>query len=43
MRLAQRMMERSMIGIRLLDKVPNERIRSKTKVTDVAVHIAKLK
>lgn len=36
-------MERSMQGIRLYAKVPNERIGNKTKVTDSAVHIANLK
>ena len=35
--------ERKMLGIKLIDKVPNLEIREKTKVKDVLVEITKLK
>ncbi|CAG9826203.1 unnamed protein product [Diabrotica balteata] len=40
---AQRAMERSMLGVRLIDKKTNKWIRSKTKVKDAGEHAAKLK
>ncbi|CAG9829415.1 unnamed protein product [Diabrotica balteata] len=40
---AQRATERSMLGVRLIDKKTNKRIRSKTKVKDAGEHAAKLK
>jgi len=43
LRVAQRAMERAMLGISLRDKMTNEWIRQQTKVTDVMVRIASLK
>lgn len=43
MRVAQRAMERAMLGISLLDRVRNTEIRRRTKVVDIGDRIAKLK
>ena len=43
MEICQRKMERKMLGIKLIDKVPNLEIREKTKVNDVLAEITKLK
>lgn len=43
LRVAQRAMERSMIGITLRDRMTNEWLRQQTKVTDVMERIASLK
>lgn len=42
-RVAQRAMERSILGISLRDRVPNERIRQRTGITDAIERIAYLK
>ncbi|XP_026316027.1 uncharacterized protein LOC113227349 [Hyposmocoma kahamanoa] len=42
MRVAQRTMERVMLGIKLIDRVTNDQIRSRTKVKDVGNRITKL-
>lgn len=36
-------MERSMLGLKLIDKVTNKRIRRKTTLTDIFLHIDQLK
>ncbi|CAK1582477.1 unnamed protein product [Parnassius mnemosyne] len=41
--VAQRAMERAMLGVSLRDKLRNEGIRSRTRVTDIAQPISKLK
>ncbi|KAJ0175113.1 hypothetical protein K1T71_009254 [Dendrolimus kikuchii] len=41
--VAQRAMERAMLGVSLMDKIRNEDIRKRTKVTDIARKISKLK
>lgn len=43
LRITQRKMERSMIGVSLRDRVRNEDLRARTGVTDVIYQIAKLK
>src|ERR1700744_4182091 len=43
LRVAQRAMERSVLGITLRDKKTNEWIRQQTKVVDVMARIASLK
>jgi endonuclease/exonuclease/phosphatase family metal-dependent hydrolase len=43
LKVTQRAMERAMLGISLRDRIRNEAIRSRTKVTDIALRIAKLK
>ena len=42
-KVAQRAMERAMLGISLRDRLRNEEIRRRTKVTDIALRISKLK
>ena len=43
LRVAQRAMERSMLGVSLLDRIRNEEIRRRTNVTDIALRVSKLK
>ena len=43
MKICQRKMERKMLGIKLIDKIPNLEIREKTKVNDIIEEITKLK
>lgn len=43
LRIQQRKMERSMLGIRLADRISNEEIRKKTNMTDVVQRIRSLK
>jgi len=43
LRVAQRAMERSMLGVSLRDRIPNEIIRQRTKVVDVVERIATMK
>lgn len=43
LRVAQRTMERAMLGIRLLDRIPNEPIQRIIKVLDVVHEIDKMK
>ena len=43
LKLAQRAMERAMLGVSLRDRIRNEEIRRRTKVTDIALRISKLK
>ena len=43
LKVAQRAMERAMLGVSLRDRVRNEEIRRITKVTDIAQRISKLK
>ncbi|XP_072943439.1 uncharacterized protein [Epargyreus clarus] len=43
LKVAQRAMERAMLGIFLRDRIRNEEIRRRTKVTDIALKISKLK
>ncbi|CAH2237128.1 jg23267 [Pararge aegeria aegeria] len=40
---AQRAMERAMLGVSLRDKIRNVEIRRRTRVTDIAQRVAKLK
>ena len=42
-KVAQRAMERAMVGVSLADKIRNEVIRKRTKITDKARRINKLK
>ena len=42
-KVAQRAMERVMLGVSLKDKIRDEVIRERTKVTDIARKISKLK
>lgn len=42
-KVAQRAMERAMLGVSLRDKIRNDNIRKRTGVTDVAQRISKLK
>jgi len=42
-KVAQRAMERSMLGVGLRDRIPNEIIRQRTKVADVVERIATVK
>ncbi|CAH2211570.1 jg27617 [Pararge aegeria aegeria] len=39
----QRAMERAMLGVSLCDQIRNEEIRRRTRVTDIAQRVAKLK
>ncbi|KAI8424369.1 hypothetical protein MSG28_002896 [Choristoneura fumiferana] len=43
LKVTQRAMERAMLGVSLRDRIRNDDIRSRTKVTDIARRIAKLK
>ncbi|XP_052737833.1 putative uncharacterized transposon-derived protein F52C9.6 isoform X1 [Bicyclus anynana] len=43
LRVTQRAMERAMLGVSLRDRIRNEEIRRRTKVTDIAQRVAKLK
>ena len=43
LKVAQRAMERAMLGVSLRDRIRNEEIRRRTKVTDIAQRISKLK
>lgn len=43
LRVIQRSMERSMLGVSLQDKIRNEDLRSRTRVTDVIIRVAQLK
>ena len=43
MEICQRKKERKMLGIKLIDKMPNLEIREKTKVNDILEEITKLK
>jgi hypothetical protein len=43
LKVNQRAMDRAMLGVSLRDHITNEVIRSRTKVTDIALRIAKLK
>ena len=42
-KVAQRAMERAMLGVSLRDHIRNEVIRQRTRVTDIAQRISKLK
>ena len=42
-KVAQRAMERAMLGVSLKDRIRNEYIRHRTKVIDIAQRISKLK
>ncbi|CAH2235186.1 jg16174 [Pararge aegeria aegeria] len=41
--ITQRAMERAMLGVSLRDQITNEEIRRRTRVTDIAQRVAKLK
>ncbi|KAI8426600.1 hypothetical protein MSG28_005383 [Choristoneura fumiferana] len=43
LKVTQRAMERAMLGVSLRDRIRNDDIRNRTKVTDIARRIAKLK
>ncbi|CAH2242429.1 jg20431 [Pararge aegeria aegeria] len=43
LRVTQRAMERAMLGVSLRDRIRNVEIRRRTKVTDIAQRVAKLK
>lgn len=43
LKVAQRAMERAMLGVSLKDKIRNEIIRERTKTTDIARRVSKLK
>ena len=43
LKVTQRAMERAMLGVSLRDRIRNEEIRRQTRVTDIALRIAKLK
>ncbi|CAH2258858.1 jg12564 [Pararge aegeria aegeria] len=43
LRVTQRAMEREMLGVSLRDQIRNEEIRRRTRVTDTAQEVAKLK
>jgi hypothetical protein len=42
-KVAQRAMERAMLGVSLRDRIRNELMRQRTKVTNIAHHINTLK
>ncbi|CAH2238495.1 jg5676 [Pararge aegeria aegeria] len=42
-KVAQRAMERAMLGVSLRDRIRNDEIRRRTKFTDIAQRISKLK
>ena len=41
--VTQRAMERAMLGVSLRDRIRNEEIRRRTKITDIAQRVAELK
>ncbi|CAH2248399.1 jg6199 [Pararge aegeria aegeria] len=43
LRVTQRAMERAMLGVSLRDQIRNEEIRRRTRVTDIAQRVVKLK
>ncbi|CAH2235766.1 jg7624 [Pararge aegeria aegeria] len=43
LRVTQRAMERAMLGVSLRDQIRNEEIRRRTRITDMAQRVAKLK
>ncbi|CAH2260552.1 jg18260 [Pararge aegeria aegeria] len=43
LRVTQRAMERAMLGVSLRDRIRNVEIRRRTRVTDIAQRVAKLK
>ncbi|CAH2240791.1 jg2491 [Pararge aegeria aegeria] len=43
LRATQRTIERDMLGVSLLDQIKNEEIRKRTRVTEIAQRVAKLK
>ena len=43
LRVTQRAMERAMLGVSLRDRIRNEEIRRRTKITDIAQRVAELK
>ncbi|CAH2211469.1 jg22874 [Pararge aegeria aegeria] len=43
LRVTQRAMERAMLGVSLRDQIRNEEIRRRTRVTNIAQRVAKLK
>ncbi|CAH2234461.1 jg17763 [Pararge aegeria aegeria] len=43
LRVTQRAMERATLGVSLRDRIRNEEIRRRTRVTDIAQRVAKLK
>ncbi|CAH2210916.1 jg7571 [Pararge aegeria aegeria] len=43
LRVTHRAMERAMLGVSLRDQIRNEEIRRRTRVTDIAQRVAKLK
>ena len=43
LKVAQRAMERTMLGVSLRDQIRNEEIRKRTRVTDIARQISRLK
>ncbi len=43
LKVAQRAMERAMLGVSLRDRIKNEDVRKRTKVSDIAQRISKLK
>ncbi|CAH2244650.1 jg3878 [Pararge aegeria aegeria] len=43
LRVTQRVMERGMLGVSLRDQIRNEEIRTRTRVSDIAQRVAKLK
>ncbi|CAH2234105.1 jg1184 [Pararge aegeria aegeria] len=43
LRVTQRAMERAMLGVSLRDQIRNVEIRRRTRVTDIAQRVAKLK
>ncbi|CAH2236485.1 jg21245 [Pararge aegeria aegeria] len=43
LRVTQRAMERTMLGVSLRDQIRNMEIRRRTRVTDIAQRVAKLK
>ncbi|CAH2260594.1 jg18274 [Pararge aegeria aegeria] len=43
LRVTKRAMERAMLGVSLRDQIRNEEIRRRTRITDIAQGVAKLK